>query len=791
MKARVALRALGVTTLLFAAVAVNTAGALAARAPAKAPKGAAKAAAADFEIAGAVEPAAASDLAVAMNVPPLDIVSADVMGSDAASAGTSDSLGASFPTKGDDFAILSTGLAADASAPDDSGSRTSVLGGLNNVQGNDLSRLHLRLNVPVGIDCMNFDLAFYSEEFPEFVGSQYNDAFTAQNGVSTLDVANNAVVAPTNFALDTVGNVVSVNTVYGVTGGTGTTYDGATPLLRASSNVVGGTTVDLYLSIQDLGDSFWDSAVFLDNFYWSAGTACNSGAAVDSDGDGLLDTWERDGLEVSGDFVNLPAMGANPQRKDLFVEADWMGPASAGAHSHKPSAVAIALIGESFSNAPVSNPDGSTGITLHVDYGSDAPIAWGNPTTFGALSHADQLTHQDNLGTGGNPYSWTAFQAIKDVRLTAGRLAVFHYNIWAHNLSTELGGTSGISRDISASDFIVSLGSWTGGTGTTNEQAGTFMHEFGHNLGLKHGGTDHTQWKPNYLSVMGYAFQTRGVIVGGTEGHFDYSRAALATKVESALDETIGIGTTRGTRWFCALDDQRVDLDGSSVDWNCDGDAADNPVSRNINRGMSWNNNTTLDTLTGFDDWANIVYTGGAIGAPGALIPLPSTTFPEEITEVQDDAIASPYRAQLRALREQLAALPLTGQADLRRDNAVAFLVRADAESGWADNETPATNSAGRNVFVLIRQSVQYQRSPNEVLAAASAGIQTALIDLAGAMAQARYDEVVATPGASTSRLAQARENLDAAALVPQTIDALYHYVAAWSALQSEPPQNT
>jgi hypothetical protein len=141
---------------------------------------------------------------------------------------------------------------------------------------------------------------------------------------------------------------------------------------------------------------------------------------------------------------------------------------------------------------------------------------------------------------------------------------------------------------------------------------------------------------------MGYSFQTRGLIINNTEGHFDYSRLDLADLNENNLNETLGInlpGTltaTYGTRYFCALDDMRTDLDASAVDWNCDGDAADTSVSRNINQGMSWNNNATMDTLTSQEDWSNLVYTGGAISQPGADVSLPETTEIIDITEEQD-----------------------------------------------------------------------------------------------------------------------------------------------------------
>jgi hypothetical protein len=217
-----------------------------------------------------ITPATAAQLATARGVPPADLLAADLMGSDPDGVGVSDaSLGEWFPTDGGTFAILATGLAADASLPDDSGNHSTTLGDLNNNAGRDFVRLHLQLNVPADVNCVTFDFAYYSEEFPEYVGSQFNDAFTAQLNDPTNVVSGTVVTAPGNFALDTLGNQISVNTVFGVTGPTGTTYDGVTPLLRASTGVTPSATVDLYFSIQDLGDSVWDSAVFIDRFRWT------------------------------------------------------------------------------------------------------------------------------------------------------------------------------------------------------------------------------------------------------------------------------------------------------------------------------------------------------------------------------------------------------------------------------------------------------------------------------------------------------------------------------------------
>ena len=53
----------------------------------------------------------------------------------------------------------------------------------------------------------------------------------------------------------------------------------------------------------------------------------------DSDGDGLLDDWEMHGIDLDGDGIidlDLPAMGANPFHKDLFLELDWVPASSRG-----------------------------------------------------------------------------------------------------------------------------------------------------------------------------------------------------------------------------------------------------------------------------------------------------------------------------------------------------------------------------------------------------------------------------------------------------------------------------
>ncbi len=71
-----------------------------------------------------------------------------------------------------------------------------------------------------------------------------------------------------------------------------------------------------------------------------SGQGIAPGKCLDSDGDGLCDDWESNGvyIHVKGQidkFVDLPSMGADPRHKDIFLHIDYMAtdPKAAGAHS--------------------------------------------------------------------------------------------------------------------------------------------------------------------------------------------------------------------------------------------------------------------------------------------------------------------------------------------------------------------------------------------------------------------------------------------------------------------------
>ncbi|MBI4728172.1 MAG: choice-of-anchor L domain-containing protein [Acidobacteria bacterium] len=241
----------------------------------------------------------AAALAAAMTVDPSWVVGAafEALPPAGTPHAVADSALGGFPVNGSTYAILTSGDAGLADDPNNEGFAGANLGG-GNVRGDtdyDVSVLRVDLDVPAPKNCARLLFRFLSEEYPEWVGSSYNDAFIAELNASTWTTSGSTISAPSNFAFDVAGDVVSINST-GVTGmtadnATGTTYDGATALLAAASPIPAGDNngalpgnTSLYLSIFDQGDQILDSAVFLDGvaigFVPDPGTQCQPGAKL-------------------------------------------------------------------------------------------------------------------------------------------------------------------------------------------------------------------------------------------------------------------------------------------------------------------------------------------------------------------------------------------------------------------------------------------------------------------------------------------------------------------------------
>lgn len=319
----------------------------------------------------------------------------------------------------------------------------------------------------------------------------------------------------------------------------------------------------------------------------------------DTDGDGLLDGWEVYG--VNG--IDLPGKGASPLHKDIFVEMDYMRRASA-ANGLGPNDAVLAAIKNIFVNAPVANPDGRDGIDLHLELGNVVP-------------YDEVLAPTEE-----------EFVKLKSANFDSRRAPVYHYMIWANRYEDD--DSSGYSFEVPGSDFIVTLGGWNDGNGGTDgEKIGTFAHELGHNLGLRHGGSDETNFKPNHLSIMNYFFQTDGVLRDGKR-IYDYQRFALPMLKEYQLREGKGLGGSpvlRGyTTAFWLTHDKAQPVPGAGpIDWDQNGRIDSAPRRRDVNDDGKFG---TLKSTP--NEWSILVFNGGTIGKRqdiGALLSVARSRY--------------------------------------------------------------------------------------------------------------------------------------------------------------------
>jgi hypothetical protein len=350
----------------------------------------------------------------------------------------------------------------------------------------------------------------------------------------------------------------------------------------------------------------------------------------DGDDDGIPDGMERTAIrDANGTVVaSLAALGADPCRKTVLVEADFMESASVG-HSHRPKSAAVDEVRRAFDDATM------------VPARADCPYApAGTPPRPGinlVVDVDDAVPEQGALGGSLAAACSTGLPAVRDAAgfFDPDRRPYFHYSLWAHDPAS--GATNAGLQCGGTRDFLVSLGSWskicvgpgadnalstmpagddvvnglridnganrtcestaaftdrqvipvgTGpaddSVGTVREQSATFMHELGHALGLGHGGprrltqtgNSEFNYKPDYLSVMNYLFSTDGIfrLTGGVPtSRIDYSSSKLLTLDESNLNENTAIGPGNDrTAWFDANGRLRGGPVTGPFDWDFD-----------------------------------------------------------------------------------------------------------------------------------------------------------------------------------------------------------------------------
>jgi hypothetical protein len=171
--------------------------------------------------------------------------------------------------------ILTTGLAQSAMPPNDGSNMSTNLGMpgnstlVNNIVGGSVESydtivLMIKFDVDIDINSIVFDFIFGSEEYPEYVGSKFNDCF----GVFLND---------TQIVFDQFGNPITINGSFFSSGyvkippENGLEYDGSTNVLVCKAPVAPGSTNNvLKFVISDVGDANYDSGVLIARLRGSA-----------------------------------------------------------------------------------------------------------------------------------------------------------------------------------------------------------------------------------------------------------------------------------------------------------------------------------------------------------------------------------------------------------------------------------------------------------------------------------------------------------------------------------------
>lgn len=377
---------------------------------------------------------------------------------------------------------------------------------------------------------------------------------------------------------------------------------------------------------------------------------------ADTDGDALPDRWET-GNGASGDYENLAPLGADPNRKDVFVHLDYMDGCKPPAGWEKPAIQVFA----------------KHGIALHVDSGPDSINADGQP--WGSRSRAGAIPKQDNIDL------WGAFDALKDTNFVpSNRRRAFHYAALVNEFDH---GDGGLARNIPEADFLFSacsVPSWLK-IGLKRYVTAVFVHELGHNLGLRHGGDEDMNGKPNYYGIMNYYWTYRGG-VGETPNvaEPEYSRSTRPEIDERRVDERVP--QVLPVAWNCpGSKPQEIEYElgrgTSTIDWDCDGIRDEPPYRTNLNSSFGLGETV----IKGFNDWAPGVmkFNGGGVLGNFDLPERPSTPVTHELTI---EEFAAAQKARERSRREARKQLVVeTRRRRLKAGGTVTLRLRVTTEA--------------------------------------------------------------------------------------------------------------
>ncbi len=359
---------------------------------------------------------------------------------------------------------------------------------------------------------------------------------------------------------------------------------------------------------------------------------------IDSDLDGIPDSAKVPGGSYAG--LDLYAMGARRGQRDIFLEIDYMASSDSAT---TPRREALEKMQKAFA---------ANGIALHMDVGglygeSFSPaqfhLGGGNAIPFSPCIELDT----SSVGAGARD-GCASFQSYKNAHFDVRRRFIFHYAVFAHSLNSN--GSAGPSgtAELFGNDLIVTLGGYgfsdaseVGRNMLINMQASALMHEFGHNLGLKHGGNEDVNYKPNHYSIMNYLYQFTGLSATPNSLHaadryylayglkglsycgleenspctdrflMNYSDGTGAVLDENNLSEAHNIG--------------RGSIDGAYADWDNNNALTTTSFGNNINPLDGYGRSVLKD----YNEWGNLVlpfsrgFSGSSSGKSLSTRPVP------------------------------------------------------------------------------------------------------------------------------------------------------------------------
>ena len=295
----------------------------------------------------------------------------------------------------------------------------------------------------------------------------------------------------------------------------------------------------------------------------------------DTDGDGLSDRVEVYGINSpafllgsgGGTATDIRSRGASPLHKDLFIEIDYYHKSdSNGTVSMYPSADLRNQIAAFYDSLDIPNPDERDGI--------NAVVVPGQPLDLDGLVCADE-------------YKKASYRSSR-------RNGVFTHGLYCNRSTAAkrdgtIGTKGGGKGVVGGSLFAVSA------TPPNNDMTDTkvhnlyavTLHELGHNLGLRHGGDEVMNCKPNYPSLLNYAYDYSFNVPSDDDvlatTQLQYSNGGLPEVDENALVEVNPLDRTMAQVSF-------LKFFGGSV-------ARGFPLASSGNRAnVDWNRN--LDTET-------------------------------------------------------------------------------------------------------------------------------------------------------------------------------------------------